>query len=561
MISERRSNLLKRFSEFVSILISIIGLLVIIGWLFKIPILLSPGPGFSTIKTNTGLAFLLIGFSLWFVQTKRINFHNQRISQVLACIVVIIGVLTLIEYIFNLNLGIDQLLIEEAVGALNTSSPNRMALTSAVNFILAGISILLWNVKTLRVYRPTQIIAIVGGFISLLGLLAYIYDVSLFYHIPKFTAIAFYAVIDFLLLFIAILFARPNKGIMSIISSDNISGVLSRRVLPLIIILPVIFGFIINYGVNIGLYNYQMGNVLFLFSIIIFLTILTWTIILSIKNIDDNRRLQEIEYKTTLEEKVRERTKELEQSNKDLQQFAYVASHDLKEPLRMISSFLQLIERRYTDKLDDDANEFIEFAVTGAQRLDFMINDLLEYSRVANKKREFGKVNINEVLKQTVLNLKLMIDDNKAEITYNEMPTITGDEQLMVQIFQNLISNSIKYRREIIPKINISTIQESNQYLFKLEDNGIGMSHKHLERIFTIFQRLHTKEEYEGTGIGLAIVQKIIHQHGGDLGRIRTRKRNNILLHNTILIYDNLILIIFRIVSILLTVAKCQIFM
>jgi signal transduction histidine kinase len=518
MISERRSNLLKRFSEFVSILISIIGLLVLIGWLFKISILLSPGSGFSTIKTNAGLAFLLIGFSLWFVQTKRINFYNQRISQVLAGIVVIIGVLTLIEYIFNLNLGIDQLLIKEAVGALNTSSPNRMALTSSVNFILAGISILLWNVKTPRVYRPTQIIAIVGGFISLLGLLAYIYDVSLFYHIPQFTAIAFYAVIAFLLLFIAILFARPNIGMISIISSDNISGILSRRVLPLIVILPVIFGFILNYGVNIGLYNYQMSNVLFLFSIIIFLTILVWIIILSIKNIDDNRRLREIEYQTNLEEKVRERTKELEQSNKDLQQFAHVASHDLKEPLRMISSFLQLLERRYADELDEDANEFIGFAVTGAQRMDAMINDLLEYSKVANKKREFNNVNINKVLEISILNLNSAIDDNKAEITYNQLPTITGDEHLMILLFQNLISNSIKYTEEnIIPKIDISAIKESNQYLFKVKDNGIGMSPKHLDRIFTIFQRLHTKEEYEGTGIGLAIVQKIIHQHGGEI--------------------------------------------
>ena len=219
----------------------------------------------------------------------------------------------------------------------------------------------------------------------------------------------------------------------------------------------------------------------------------------------------------TLEDKVKIRTKELEQSNKDLQQFAYVASHDLKEPLRMISSFLQLLEKRQADKLDEESKEFIEFAVTGAQRLDSLINDLLEYSKVANKKREFNNVNLNDILKQTILNLKSVIDDNNAEITYNELPTIKGDEQLLTQLFQNLISNSIKYRREIIPKINISAMQESSQYLFKLKDNGIGISPKHLDKIFTIFQRLHSKEEYEGTGIGLAIVQKIVHQHGGEV--------------------------------------------
>ncbi len=280
MISEQRSSLLENFSEIVSLLVALIGLLVLIGWLFKISILLSPGSGFSTIKSNTGLAFLLIGISLWFMQTKRINIHNKQVAQVLAFIVLMFGFLTLIEYIFNLNLGIDQILFKEATGALNTSSPNRMALTTTFNFILAGLSILLWNVKTPRVYRPTQIFAIIGGFISLLGFLAYIYNVSLFYHIPQFTAVAFYTVINFLLLFLAILFARPNIGIMSIANNDRISGVLSRRLFPLIIFLPIIIGFILSRGVNIGLYNYQINNILFLFSVIILLSIILWIIIL-----------------------------------------------------------------------------------------------------------------------------------------------------------------------------------------------------------------------------------------------------------------------------------------
>ncbi len=518
MISELNINQsrVKKFSEFLAILIALIGVIIIIGWMFNINLLLRPGSGFSTIKSNAGIAFLLIGLSLWFVQTKRVNIHNQRISQILAFIVVIIGFLTLMEYIFNLNFGIDQLFFKEAIGALNTSDPNRMALTAAVNFILAGISILLWNVKTPRVYRPTQIFAIFGGFIALLAILGYIFDISLLYHVPQFTAIAVYAAFDFILLFAAILLARPDIGIMSIISSNSISGVLSRRLLPLVVILPIIFGLIWNYGSNSGFYDDEFSIVLLIFSIIIFLSIMVWITANSVKKIDDESKFLEMEYQESLEEKVRDRTKELEQSNKDLQQFAYVASHDLKEPLRMISSFLQLLERRYKDKLDDDANEFIGFAVNGAQRLDYMIEDLLEYSRVANKERKFKDVDVNKVLDQTILNLKPTIDDNNSEISYNKLPTIFGDEYLLVLLFQNLISNSIKYRRGI-PKINISAIRESNQYLFRVKDNGIGISQEHLERIFTIFQRLHTKEEYEGTGIGLAIAQKIVHQHGGEI--------------------------------------------
>jgi signal transduction histidine kinase len=218
-----------------------------------------------------------------------------------------------------------------------------------------------------------------------------------------------------------------------------------------------------------------------------------------------------------LEEKVKERTKALEQSNKELKQFAYIASHDLKEPLRMITSFLQLLERRYKDKLDQDANEFIGFAVEGAKRLDEMINDLLEFSKVTRKKIECSKVDINKVLEQTKMNLKHAIDTENAKINYNILPTIYGDEILIELVFRNIISNSIKYHSIETPKIDITATKESNQYLFAIKDNGIGMSPEHLGRIFTIFQRLHTKDEYEGTGIGLAIAQKIVIQHGGKI--------------------------------------------
>jgi light-regulated signal transduction histidine kinase (bacteriophytochrome) len=219
----------------------------------------------------------------------------------------------------------------------------------------------------------------------------------------------------------------------------------------------------------------------------------------------------------TLEEKVKERTKDLEQSNKELEQFAYITSHDLREPLRMITSFLQLLEKRYNDQLDKDAHEFIGFAVDGAKRLDAMTNDLLQYSKITNKKRETIPVNFEHVLEHALTNLKVQIEENNAIITHDPLPRIVGDEELKVQLFQNIIGNAIKYRSNETPKIHISATKEKNQYLFSIKDNGIGMSPKHLEKIFTIFQRLHTHEEYEGTGIGLAIAQKIVNQPGGEI--------------------------------------------
>ncbi len=223
-----------------------------------------------------------------------------------------------------------------------------------------------------------------------------------------------------------------------------------------------------------------------------------------------------------LELKVKERTIELEKvinelkhSNEELEQFAHVTSHDLREPLRMITSFLQLLEKRYDNQLDDDAHEFIEFAVDGAKRLDSMINDLLKYSQVKSMTREFVQVDTEKVLDDTLLNLKVPIEENNAIITHDPLPKIIGDKEMLTQLFQNLISNSIKYRSDKPPKIHISAVKEENQYRFSVKDNGIGISPDYLKRIFVIFQRLHTHEEYVGTGIGLAIAQKIVHQFGG----------------------------------------------
>ena len=217
------------------------------------------------------------------------------------------------------------------------------------------------------------------------------------------------------------------------------------------------------------------------------------------------------------EKELKESMKEVERSNIELEQFAYITSHDLREPLRMITSFLQLLERRYGDQLDQDANEFIGFAVDGAKRLDSMINDILKYSRVSNKDRNLTTVDFNEVIKEVYVNLAASIEENNAEITYDSLPSITTDKQLMIQLFQNLISNAIKYRSEETPKIHISATMEKNLYLFKIKDNGIGIDPKHLERIFTIFKRLHSNSEYEGTGIGLSIAQKIVNRQGGEI--------------------------------------------
>lgn len=215
-----------------------------------------------------------------------------------------------------------------------------------------------------------------------------------------------------------------------------------------------------------------------------------------------------------LEQETRQR-QELSRSNTELQQFAYVASHDLQEPLRMVTSYLQLLERRYKGKLDADADDFIGYAVDGAARMRRLINDLLTYSRIGTRGQPFELTPAAKLVDQAIANLKIAIEESEATVRYPELPNILVDPTQFVQLFQNLISNAIKFRGDAPPVVQIQVDQQENAWRFAVQDNGIGIDPQYAERIFVIFQRLHSRAEYAGTGIGLAVCKKIVERHGG----------------------------------------------
>ena len=217
------------------------------------------------------------------------------------------------------------------------------------------------------------------------------------------------------------------------------------------------------------------------------------------------------------EQELTRTMEELKRSNNELQQFAYAASHDLQEPLRMVSSFSQLLERRYKNRLDEDADEFIEFIVEGAKRMKDLIDDLLIYSRVTRKEKEFEEVDFNKILAVTLSNFSVLIKEQNVTITHDTLPTIFADASQMGQVFQNMIGNAIKFHGKTDPRIHISVHEDLNGWTFEVKDNGIGIDKKYQKQIFEVFRRLHTRKEYPGTGIGLSICQKIIERHGGKL--------------------------------------------
>jgi signal transduction histidine kinase len=214
-------------------------------------------------------------------------------------------------------------------------------------------------------------------------------------------------------------------------------------------------------------------------------------------------------------EELAAQAEELARSNADLEQFAYVASHDLQEPLRKVTSFCQLLQRRYQGQLDERADQYIEFAVDGAKRMQALINDLLAFSRVGRTSEEFVDVDCEDSLDRALRNLEAAIEDAGAEVVRHPLPTVKGDPSLLSALFQNLVGNAIKFRSDAPPRIEVSAEQADGEWSFRVADNGIGIDQAYAERVFVIFQRLHAKELYPGTGIGLALCKKIVEFHGG----------------------------------------------
>ena len=215
------------------------------------------------------------------------------------------------------------------------------------------------------------------------------------------------------------------------------------------------------------------------------------------------------------ENDLRQLAERLAKSNSELQQFAYIASHDLQEPLRMVVSYLSLLDKRYQDHLDPKAQEYIKNAVEGGTRMRHLIDDLLAYSRLETTGKEFVPVNMNEVLESTVKVLKVPIEENKADIFVGPLPTIKADELQMVQLMQNLVGNAIKFHGPERPLVQITAKPGQRDWTFSVKDNGIGLNTEYVDKIFQMFQRLHTKDQYPGTGVGLAIAKKIVERHGG----------------------------------------------
>ena len=673
--SDISRNWLPAFSKAASAAVVSIGVLALIGWIFEFSILTQITPHFIAISPLTALVFVLSGMGLWF--RIRGEGDNQalyrKLGFVLGLIVASIGAARLAQQFFGFDFHVEEVLFRNKLGAKD--SYPAIAPNEALWFLFSGIALLMFDIRTKEGFRPAQALILTQGFIALLVLLGYGYRTLSVYKIGTKLPISIPSAVASGLWALGALAARPDKGIMQVITSMTTGGAMARRLLPMALLVPILFAALWLLGEKAGYFETAAGVSMFAVSMILIFTALIWWNARLLFNADLKRMRSErhlaVQYKSTralaeagdlsqafsrileaicqsigwplgvgwtvdekanvlrcvslwsspelkaeefitltentsfetgkglpgrvwatgqpawiedvipdsnfpranaaikaglhgafgfpvrlgdenlgviecfsqhiespdaallemltaigsqigqfierqrAEEQLRQTSSELARSNTDLQQFAYVASHDLFEPLRMVRSFLQLLQEHSSGKLDKESEEFIGLALDGANRMQALISDLLAYSRVDQRGQLMEPTDCNQVLEAAVANLKVAIDESGATVNHQPLPTVRGDIVQLIQLFQNLVGNAIKFHGEQPPRVDISVSQKDGEWLFTFTDNGIGIDPKHFERIFEIFQRLHTRNEYPGTGIGLSICKRIVERHGG----------------------------------------------
>ena len=497
---------LQRFSRRVSVALISVGCLVLVGWLLRLEILKSVYPGWIATNPLSALLFVLAGFAL--VRAgQRDRKRPDAVVMIIGFIILLGGAAKIAECFFSVDLNLDQIMFPEQISASGPYGTNEIAMNSAVAFLCCGLALLLLDVQTKHGNRPAQVFIVIAGLIALLALIGYGYRVLPLSSFGSQFPMSFNSAICFELFAVGALSVRPSRGLMMVITSDTTGGSMARRLLPAAVFIPLVLGALLFSSEKHGIFAMESGISLFAFAIIVLFTAVIWW----------NAKLLfwAEEERLKAMEKLKRTTIDLERSNTELQQFAYVASHDLTEPLRMVVSYLDLLNIRAKEKLGDEEREFIGFAIDGARRMRVLIEDLLEYARVDTRGRPLEPTDCERVLESVLSNLKVAIDESHTVIEHDPLPTVQGDVVQLTQVFQNLIGNAIKFRGSDGPRIHIGARRKNNEWIFHVKDNGIGIDSRNFERIFVLFQRLHTRQEYPGTGMGLAICKKIIERHGG----------------------------------------------
>lgn len=524
-------------------ILALLGLIVIIGWFTQNVTLIQIHPSFVPMQFNTALCFLLTGIALMAV----VNGKNKA-SVGLVSVAGIIGFLTLMQYLLQVNLGLDELFMEHDI-TTKTSHPGRMAPNTALSFLTCSIAIGIPGRSELSMRSKVLTSALVFalGFVAFIG---YVLSVEASYGWGSLTRMALHTSIGFLIAGIGLssiywkVTLQEVKTLNEHVNSwtDGYAVAVALMIFSLDISLPLgiatgimyvvivlmswnlnrkgqayWYALLVTFCISLG-YFLSPDGVLGSISLInrAMSTIVVWIVAALI----DKVKKSELELTTSnllLEKRVAERTKSLQEKNEEMGRIVYITSHDLQEPLRTTRGMIDIFIEDFQQKLDAKSERYLTMINSSVGRMSALVTSLLDYSRIGQKKK-LSKVDLNVVINGVIQSLEGSITQAKGTVKVAEMPTVYGYETDLALLFQNLISNAIKFRKPgVDPVVEIEASEERDQWNFEVKDNGIGIEVEHRSEIFKIFTRLHLKQEFEGTGIGLAHCKKIVELHDGDI--------------------------------------------
>jgi signal transduction histidine kinase len=496
------------------------GLVVLAGWALDLPVLTRLAPGLPRMAPNTAVGLLAAGAGLWLLAGPA-SPGAGRLGRWLGLLVAFLGAAVLAEYASGHGLGIDRLLFGGTVAATGAMLPGRPSPHTALALLLAGLALGLLDGRW-RGGVPAQALALASAAVALTALLGYLYGAASLRGISTATGMALPTGFAFLALDTGILLARPQRGLVRMFASAGPAGLLARRLLPAVLLVPPVLGVLRSLGQQVGWYDAAFGLALTTLMTIVCLLVVLALTGRALDRAEEARLRAQRQAEATirranqeLERRVAERTATLQATNAELESFSYSVSHDLRAPLRAMNGFARLLVERHAPSLSEEGREYAELIWDNAQQMGRLIDDLLAFSRLQRQAMQPTTVSMQDLVRRVWDDLAADRAGREVDLRLGELPPCTGDPRLLERVLVNLLGNALKYTRSRPQAvIEVRAYRDGGQTVYVVGDNGIGFDMRHADKLFQVFQRLHDSD-YEGTGVGLALVQRIVARHGG----------------------------------------------
>jgi signal transduction histidine kinase len=490
-------------------------LTLVVGWGFGVDALRPGIPADAVLKPNLAVSFLCASAGLWLVRLNRHGTNRRRVGVAAAAFAGLIGAATLVEHSTGVDLGIDQLVFDDPSAM---STPGRPGISASTSLVLCSLAIMLLDVRVRRI-RPAQIAAVMMVIIAVGPLTGHLYSAPALTQRGSVYGMTFYSAAGVVLLAAAIIMARPRAGFMALPTAAGAGGTLARRLLAPVVTVPLVFGWLRLEGQRQGWYDTDTGSAFLVMAMIVVFGALVWRTATAVQAADADLRAAHADLSAlnaVLEERVAKRTAQLEESNRELEAFSYSVSHDLRAPLRSVDGFSRIVLDEHAGHLDLEAKRYLRLVRESAQRMGELIDGLLGLSRIGRKSLTKQPVDTVQIVEEAIIDVRPQAGERSIDFRVGELPSCTADHALIRIVFQNLLGNAVKYTRgRDAAIVEVGAFSDPEGPVFYVRDNGVGFDQRYADRLFGAFQRLHRAEEYEGVGIGLATVHRIVSRHGG----------------------------------------------